>query len=179
MKNEIWKDIKGYEGYYQVSNFGRVKSIERKVNKWDGIRTINERILKQNLSHNGYYFVSLSKNGKRRTYRVNRLVAEAFIPNPDNLPQVNHKEENKLNNNVENLEWCTSKYNNNYGTHNDKISKRLSKPVLQLDKNGNFIKLWESIMSIERETGFFQGSISNCCKGKYKTSYGYKWKYNI
>ena len=111
--DEIWKDKKNYEGHYQVSNFGRVKSI--KFGK--------EKILKQSIRH-GYYCVVLSKNGILKNYFVHRLVAEAFIDNPDNLPQVNHKDECKTNNIVSNLEWCDRKYNINYGTRTEKCSKK-------------------------------------------------------
>ena len=122
---EIWKDIEGYEGLYQVSNMGRVKSVERM--KWSGkcYYKAPERILKPRKNGGGYLVVMLSKNGKVKTCRVHRLVATAFIPNPNNLPQINHIDENKGNNHMENLEWCDSKYNNNYGTHNKRVSEKL------------------------------------------------------
>lgn len=104
---EIWKDIKDYEGLYQVSNLGRVKSLSN-------IKSKREKLLKLTLRTNGYYMVILYKNTKRAAKNVHRLVAETFIPNPDNLPQVNHKDEDKTNNCVGNLEWCDSKYNINY-----------------------------------------------------------------
>ena len=110
---ESWKDIEGYEGMYQISNEGRVKSLERQ--KEDG-RFCRERLLKQTISDRGYCRVGLQKGKKLKVVYVHRLVAEAFIPNPDNLPQVNHKDESKLNNSAQNLEWCTAKDNNNYGT---------------------------------------------------------------
>lgn len=110
---EVWKDIEGYEGLYQVSNMGRVKSLGA-TNRvgWH----LREKILKQTIEPKGYLKVGLRKNNKIQTVRVHRLVANAFLPNPFNLPQVNHKDENKTNNHVENLEWCTNKYNNNYGS---------------------------------------------------------------
>ncbi len=118
---EIWKDIKNYEGIYQVSNYGNVKRLYGKGARY-------ERIIKPNTTNKNYYFVVLCKNGIRNYCRVHRLVAETFIPNPDNLPCVNHKDENKQNNNVENLEWCTIKYNTNYGSgikrRMEKIKKR-------------------------------------------------------
>ena len=112
---EEWKDIKGYEGLYQVSNLGRVKSLSN-------TNTRKEKILKP-IYHARYYQITLSKNNIRIQYRVHRLVAEAFIPNPDGLPIINHKDENPLNNNVDNLEWCDSKYNNNYNGKGKRISK--------------------------------------------------------
>ena len=115
MKNdEIWKDIEGYDGMYQVSNLGRVKSF----------KNCKERILSSGTTKKNYKFVILSKNDIRKNFQVHRLVAMTFLPNPDNLPQVNHKDENPSNNNLENLEWCTAKYNSNYGNHCNRISER-------------------------------------------------------
>ena len=120
---EIWKDIPNFEGLYQISNYGRVKTLEKYVSS--GIKNNNQvrrksKLLKQ-YNKQGYLQVSLSKNHRRYYFNVQRLVAIAFIPNPNNLPQVNHIDENPLNNNVENLEWCTAKYNCNYGSRNSKI----------------------------------------------------------
>lgn len=111
---EIWKDIKGYEGLYQVSNYGNVKSLNY-------LRTGKERILKQGTRKGGYKRVALCNNGEMKFYLVHRLVAEVFLENPRNLPQVNHKDENSSNNHVSNLEWCTPKENSNYGTRNKRI----------------------------------------------------------
>ena len=158
---EIWKDKKDYEGHYQVSNWGRIKSI--KFGK--------ERILKQNIRC-GYYYVNLYKNNIKKQYPVHRLVAEAFIDNPDNLFQVNHKDENKTNNNVDNLEWCTNEYNINYGTR----TERCSKPVLQYTLDGEFVREWPSTMECGRN-GFNQGNIWMCCQGKLKKYKGFIWRY--
>lgn len=171
MKKEYWKPVVGYEGHYQVSNFGRVKSI--KFGK--------EIILKQKQSMDGYYSVNLSKNGIVKTYLVHRLVAEAFIDNPNNLPQINHKDENKTNNNVDNLEWCSYSYNINYGTARERMTEKmingkLSKPVLQYDLQGNFIREWESTMECERN-GYNNTCISKCCRGERKTHKGFIWRY--
>ena len=162
---EIWKDKKDYEGHYQVSNFGRVKSI--KFGK--------EIILKQSIRH-GYYYVCLSKNGIVKTYNVHRLVAEAFIPNPNDYKEVNHKDENPQNNIVSNLEWCDRLYNVRYGTGIERRSKTQSKPVLQYDLEGNFIKEWKSTHECCRN-GFNQSNVAACCRGKLKTYKGSIWKY--
>lgn len=117
---EIWRDIKGYEGLYKVSNYGRIKSLERK----DCLgRSKKEKILKLSEDKDGYLLITLHKNKKVKTFKVHRLVAETFVPNPNNYPIINHKDENKINNHVSNLEWCTVKYNNNYGTRNERSSK--------------------------------------------------------
>jgi hypothetical protein len=173
VKMEIWKDIEGYEGKYQVSSCGRVKSLN--YNK-----TGREQILEPIKFSNGYLLVCLYKNGKGKYKLIHRLVAEAFIPNPKNLPYVNHKDENKENNRVDNLEWCEQKYNLNYGTRNERISKKLlnredlSKPVLCVETG----IVYSSAMEAERQTGADNGHIIACCKGKkYKTTKGYHWQY--
>ena len=171
MNNEVWKDILGYEGLYQVSNLGRVKSIGYG----------KERILKPG-SCRGYLFVSLCKNHKIKYCRIHRLVAQSFIPNPKNLPMVNHKDENPSNNSVENLEWCDAKYNNNYGTRIQRVNEKntngkRSKPVIQYTKTGEFIKEWKSTKDVERNLRYGHSQISACCLGKYKSAYGFVWRY--
>lgn len=168
--NEIWKNIDGYEGLYQVSNLGNVKSLN--YNK-----TGKERILKPGTDKCGYRLVGLFKNGKLKFFTIHRLVANSFLENPDHKPEVNHKDEDKTNNCVENLEWMTRKENNNYGTRTERVSRSLSKLVLQFTKNGEFIRKWQSTRQIERELGFSIGNISGCCKGKRKSAYGYIWTY--
>ena len=177
---EIWKDVVGYEGLYQVSNLGRVRSLERIARN---NHKIKEKILTPQLI-NGYLCVHFRKNNSSYTPLIHRLVAQAFLQNPNNLPQVNHKDEDKTNNNVSNLEWCDSKYNNNYGTKNEKISikltnrKDLSKVVIQIDKNTNVvINIFPSLKEAERQTGYNHSHIQKCCKGKLKTTGGYKWSY--
>jgi hypothetical protein len=177
---EIWRDIEGYEGLYQVSNMGRVKSLERNVVKGKGgLYKIEEKILKSGKHSGGYLYVCLYNEGKIKYYTIHRLVANAFIPNPNNFPQVNHKDEDKTNNRVENLEWCDRKYNCNYGTHNERMAKSRSKPVLQFTKEGYFIKKWESAKEVERELGISNSNITACCKGKIKTAYGFVWMYAV
>lgn len=157
---EIYKDIEGYAGLYQISNHGNVKSFH----------TSKEKILKPVKDKDGYLFVGLYKQGKhKKHYKVHRLVAKAFIENPDNLPVVNHKDEDKTNNKVDNLEYCTAEYNINYGTRNQRISKR----VLCIETG----KIYQSGKQVERELGFFSSYISSACNGKLKQAYGYTWRY--
>ena len=137
---EIWKDIEGYEGLYQISTLGRVRSLR----KFDELNNIF--VMKPNAS-NRYYKISLSKNGKTKYFFVHRLVAQAFIPNPDNLSLVNHKDCNKLNNCVSNLEWCDYKYNNNYANINAKRS--IGKAITQL-KNSNRIDIINKLKDIQK-----------------------------
>jgi len=183
---EIWKDIKGYEGLYQVSNLGRVKSFDRYMKNKHGTYTLKKgRILKNSiLKSTGYLRVSLSHEGKFISKQVHRLVAEAFIPNPNNYPIINHKDENILNPRADNLEWCTYKYNNNYGntaikksiTH--KINQKNSKKVYQYDLYGNFIKEWKSTREVARFFNIDNNTISRCCRNLKKSALGYKWQYH-
>lgn len=168
---EEWKDVIGFEGLYQVSSLGRVKSFRK--NK--------PHILANCVGKHGYCVVILH-NGKglRKNERVHRLVAESFIPNPNNFPYVNHKDENKTNNKVSNLEWCTSKYNTNYGTCIKRIritNRTHSKTVLQYNKEGILIKRFNSVSQIEDELNFSHSNIVNCLKGKINAAYGYVWLY--
>lgn len=156
MKEE-WRDIEGYEGLYMVSNFGRVVSFQG----------CNPRIMKLGMTRKGYQHVGLQKDGQHKTCVIHRLVAKAFIPNPYNLPQVNHKDEVKTNNSVDNLEWCTAKYNNNYGTYIERqrnFSPR-NTPVLMFDLNGNFEKEFISSREAAREMKTNHALICHCCDG--------------
>ena len=172
-KEEIWKDIKGYEGIYQVSSKGRIKSLERDIICKNGVKQHWKEQILNNQTYHGYLYVGLCGSHKR----VHRLVAEAFIPNPENKPEVNHKDENKINNCVENLEWMTRQENNNYGTHNERVAKAHSKSVAQYTKDGELIKVWQSTREAGRQLGLGQGNISAVAQGKRKTAYGYIWKY--
>lgn len=180
--NEVWKPIPKYEGIYQVSNFGRVKSLNRWVTCKNGNRQRRkERILKLRKNRGGYLIVGLHQHGEMNTFKVHRLVAQAFVPNPNHYSQVNHKDENKMNNKMENLEWCTVKYNNNYGT---RIQRRAvtqtnglqSKPVNQYDLQGKLLRRWPSLRECRRH-GLSNASISKCCHGKQRTAYGCIWKF--
>lgn len=169
MIKEEWKNVVGYEGIYQISSIGRVKNIK------------NGRIKKPTINKYGYFHVMLWKNNQKKLKRIHRLVAEAFLnnPNPDIFDCINHKDENKLNNCVENLEWCDRKYNNNYGTHNSNIAKSHSKPIIQYTLNGEFVREWESAAVASRELKFPQSAINWCClkKKKFNSCKGFLWKY--
>lgn len=181
---EIWKDIPNYEGLYEVSNFGRVKSKDRTLlHARCGTQTRKGKLLSAAKSTSGYLRVTLCKNNKTKTFSVHRLVAITFIPNPNNFPQVNHLDEDKTNNCVSNLEWCTQAYNNKYGTREIRSSmsnrnkKSSSKPVVQYSKHGKFINEWPSIREAGRQVGGKSTNISACCKRRMKTAYGYVWRY--
>ena len=174
--NEIWKDIPDYEGLYQISNLGRVKSLDRDIVYSNGTRHhINNKILQPQKSKYGYLFVTLTKDNKPHAKYIHQLIADAFIPNPNNLPCVNHKDENKLNNNIDNLEWCTIDYNNNYGTR----TQRTRKKICQYDTNYKLIKIWDGIRVASRELNIPSQQISQCCKkSQYRhTAGGYIWEY--
>lgn len=182
---EIWKDIKDYRGYYQVSNLGRVKGIERIVYAGSGkYRKQYEKIMSNKKNNgNGYKIVSLNKDGISKNYYVHRLVAESFIPNLNNYPQINHKNENKSDNNINNLEWCTPKYNNCYGTRLERLSGFLVsnkinwKAILQIDDDNNIICRFDSIKQASKYFNISNQAISDCLRGKQNHSAGYKWKY--
>lgn len=177
---EIWKDIEGFNGKYQISNYGNVRSFS----KWK-----NGELLKAGLTKTGYYYVNLVKGGRKEIVnaRVHRLVAIAFIDNPYNLPEVNHIDGNKRNNYVGNLEWVSRESNIQHAYDMGLISKKIgkentnSKAVIQKDKEGNIIKVWDSVADIHREKGYSTNSIICCCnkKPKYHTAYGYLWEYII
>lgn len=177
MKNEEWRDVAGYEGRYQVSSMGRVKSLERKVPKGYGERTVKERILKPKTDRYGYLIVGLYAGGKIRTFLVHRLVCEAFRENPEGKPQVNHINEDKTDNRASNLEWCTAKENTNHGSRNERIAKSREKPIGQYKLDGQLIKVWPSAIEVERQTEFSQGYIWGAANGKHKQAYGFIWKY--
>ena len=158
---EEMKDIKDYEGLYAITRDGNVWSYK------------SNKFLKPILDKDDYHTVNLYKDKKMKTFRIHRLVAQAFIPNPKGLPQVNHKDEDKSNNCVENLEWCDAKYNMNYGTRTERAAKKRGKPIYCVELDKTFYGAREA----ERELGINHSSIISCCKGKYKTTGGYHCKY--
>ncbi len=178
---EIWKDIPNYKGLYQASNLGRVKN--KKTNK----------ILKSSLSmKNGYNQLVLCKNDEHKVFKIHRLIAKTFIPNPENKPQVNHIDGNKQNNNVENLEWCTIKENLNHAINSGLFTKERSakisrankgknnpraKILLQYDLNNNFIKEWNYAKEASKKLKINYCCIKDCCNNRQKTAGGYIWKY--
>ena len=170
MTKEVWRDIEGYEGLYQVSDQGRVKSLGRKWSK-------SERTLKPVVRHDGYVVVNLYSGGERKMFKVHRLVCEAFHGNPDNKPQVNHINEIKTDNRASNLEWATARENSNFGTRNERLGKAQSKSVGQYTRYGQLIKIWPSTKEVQRQTGFSNCNISLAANGKYKQAYGFIWKY--
>lgn len=155
------KDIQGYEGMYAVTSCGKVYSYKSK------------KFLKPYKMKSGYLQVSLCKNSKQKKYSIHRLVQKTYLSNPDNLPQVNHKDENKENNALPNLEWCDQKYNSNYGTHVQRVAKACGKPIYCIELNRTF----DGARAAARELGLQQSNITQCCKGKHKTCGGYHWKY--
>ena len=177
-EGEVWKDIKGFEGFYKVSNKGNIYSVGRKNSRG---RKCGGRVLKPLDRTDGYLEVNLYKNGVMEKILIHRLVAEAFIPNANGFPEVNHRDEDKANNNVENLEWCTSKYNTNYGT----LIERLSKKARAVNIKTGEVTIFKSTQEARRK-GYFK--VSQACRGIYKnasgkligdgrTYKGYKWYY--
>ena len=169
---EIWKDIKGYEGLYQVSNLGRVKRIGKYKNQFNTEWESNKH-LKMNKDRDGYCLVHLSNDGIVKCKKVHRLVAEIFIENPKNYEMINHKNEIKDDNRVENLEWCDVTYNNNYKS----ALTRKYKKVEMLNQQGIVLKEYKSILQASVENNLDKSHIVKCCKGKIKTTGGYKWRY--
>ena len=173
---EEWENIKGYENLYQISNKGRIRSLD----KIDSIgRKVKGRVMKPSKRKDGYLQIMLHKSSKYKMFLIHTLVASAFIDNPNGYKEINHKDENKLNNNVKNLEWCNRTYNINYGSGNIGRAKTIrelkSKKVLQLLGN-TIIKEWNSTTEAEKE-GYKHQSISRCCNGIRETHKGYRWQY--
>lgn len=166
---EKWKDVCGYEGLYQVSSTGKVRSLARHTTS--GIE------MKQQTDKDGYKRVCLCKENRKKLCSVHRLVADAFVPNELGLPVVNHKDEIKSNNVADNLEWCTVKANTNYGHGIEKRSQKRKVSIDQYRTDGTFVARWTSRLAIENALGCHGGNITSCCKGKRKTAHGFVWKY--
>lgn len=177
---EIWKDIPNYEGLYQISNFGNVKSLKRKVKNKNGYRDIKEKILHNYINKNGYYAVTLRKNCNIEVKLIHRLIAEMFIPNPNNYPCINHKDGNKSNNSINNLEWCSYSYNTKEAFRlglNKHIDFKEKKKISQYDLEGNFIKEWKSIYNASKITGIARSCISKVCNHNRYSAGGYLWRF--
>lgn len=168
---EIWKDIPGYEGLYQISNLGRVKSYMERA------KVPGEIIKATATMKNGYHTTSLYKNGKTVTKLIHRMVAEAFVDNPYGYKEINHKDENKNNNCADNLEWCTRKYNQNFGSCISRGSEKQSKRILQFSLDGTFIGAYVRAHSIEKKLGLSRGVIGKCCRLEMPTAAGFVWRY--
>ena len=179
---EVWQDIPGYEGLYQASTYGRVRSLDRIASNGQAMILYKGRTLSLNLGTDGYYHTSLYRDGRRKQVSVHVILASIFLPKRFGKTQVNHKDEKKLNNTIDNLEWMSPKENANYGTRNIRVIKTkkergLIKKVSMIDLEGNFIKSFDSILEA---ADFVHGKSSNiccCCNNKAKTAYGYKWRY--
>lgn len=193
--DEQWKDVAGYDNYYQVSSCGRIKSVERYVQDRFGMKApyrIPEKILKPKRSQTGYLFVHLSKNGHAHPQRIHRMVAEAFIPNPDRLPTVNHNNEDKTDNRVENLEWCTQAYNNEYGTRTQRsqMSQKQRRPVTMYTKDGQPLRTFPTLIEAARyivseledqhvSMKTVDNNIRAVChhRSHRHLAYGYRWEF--
>lgn len=184
----VWKDIPNWKGMYQASDTGLIKSVERKLENQPNHanRIVKEKFLSQCKNKDGYLQVNLHKNGKSYPYRVHRLVALTFLPNKDNLPEINHKDGDRENNNVLNLEWCTRQYNNAYSFH--KLGRSawskgvfgskhpLSKKI-QMIKNGVVVRSFTGVRQAARELGYTLSGITACASGRRPSYKGYQWKY--
>mgnify|MGYP002616187008 FL=1 len=194
MENEIWKDVKGYEGYYQVSNMGRVKSMRVLKTPKNGVKCRKNTFLSTKTSHDKQYIlVALCRDGERKQVQVHRLVAEAFIPNPKNLPFVNHKDENPSNNCADNLEWCTHEYNLQYSMERNGRTKgrettthphNQAVPVVAYTFEGEIVarfdSVWEAAEKFKNKGVDGRGlrnRIRSCCSGKIPSTCGFIWKY--
>lgn len=176
---EEWRDIVNYEGVYQVSDWGNVKSLDRYIETSNSVRFYKSRPTYQTIKENGYHIVALYNKGKKETFYVHKLVAEAFIPNPNNYTVADHIDGNNQNNYAWNLRWCTQKQNNNFEIYrsHQKNNHLKSKTTYQYTLEGVLVKVWPSTKEVERSLGFNNANISRCCLGKQATYKGYIWSY--
>lgn len=186
LPNEVWRDIEGCEGLYQISNYGRVKSLERLVSckgRWGNIYTIliKTKIKSVHKNNKGYCMVCLCENGKQKNFLIHRLVAIHFLENNNDYPEVDHNDENKNNNRVTNLVWCDRLYNNTRGVQSKegrrKSSKFRMKPVSQFSLDGKLLNSFDGIRLAEEKTGVGNQNICKCCQHKASTAGGYIWRY--
>jgi hypothetical protein len=173
---EIWKDVVGFEGLYIVNCHGEIRSVDHYVKCNTGTRLVRGKTLKPCDRGNGYPFVTMGKDGKQYNMSIHRVIAIAFLPNPDRLPEVNHKDTDPSNYDLSNLEWCDRTYNNNYANRAYKVAQMKKKEIEQI-KNGVVVKVWNSLSAIGRECGISTGNISECCNGRRNTAGGYMWKF--
>ena len=176
-KDETWRDVHGYEGLYKVSNKGNVRSVDR-INHIG--RKYSGRMLRPRYHTNGYLQVDLRKGGIRKSKLIHRLVAEVFIPNQNNYLEINHKDEDKSNNNVENLEWCTREYNMNHGTRNARASQTQSKKVKAINIKTGEVIAFNSGKEAKSKGGYSRGCVSQACQGIYcggNIYRGHRWSY--
>lgn len=176
MKEE-WKYIKGYEGIYEISSLGKVRSVDRYVEQQGRIQVYKSSTISPFMNNSGYLCVRLSKENHKKNFTVHRLVAESFVPNPCNYPQINHKDENKTNNTVCNLEWCTASYNGSYGTLGQRKEDKFGHRVCMYNDRGVFIKTFKSARGAGRELGISHSDILDCCKRKAFLAGGYAWRF--
>ena len=177
MKEE-WKEIPGYEGLYEASSLGRIRSMDKTIKTYNGGSYIRAGMEKKPcVNKSGYFRLNLCKDGISKSCLVHRLVAKAFIPNGSNLPEVNHINENKLDNRIENLEWCSYQYNMNWGYHNENVGRTNGKPVVQFTIEETKVKEYYSSYEASRMTGITEQSINLCCLGRRQHAGGFRWKY--
>lgn len=174
-EREIWKDIEGFEGLYQVSNMGRVRSLDREDAQG---RRRKGRVLADKHNNRGYHTIDLCRDGNIEYKLIHRLVATAFLDKPDNLPQVNHKDENKENNAVSNLEWCSALYNDMYGTRNKRVAKALERPIYVVTSSGHRY-FFESTRKAAKLLGLDRRAMHRCLKDKHKHHHGYTFEWAV
>ena len=175
---EKWKPVPGFEGLYEASTEGRIRSVDRIIKMYNGGEWVRKGAVRRTtLNHSGYLRLSLCKEGIQYPFTVHRLIAKTWLENPENLPEVNHKNENKIDNRVSNLEWCDRGYNIHYGTFGDRVSVSNSRPVTQYTLEGDRLMTFYGSREAERRLGITNQSINLCCLGRRQQAGGFRWKY--